>query len=397
MKKMKHPAQTGMILLCLSALLLITGCGGREESQSVKADNLKKSLGVNVLDLKGTDGHFLIQPGEEKPIPPRPEDPRSLPESDAGHWWDIEYAGWHTEKAPFPPSPRTGAMGKSLILLKAGDHPYWTAYIRGFQAVAEAYQMDVKVLNSNWNIDLQAQQTDQAINHRPDIIVIAPVDATACTPLMRKITKAGIPLIASNTIPTDEAMRFCIAWTGPDDWGQFRMLARDLADRLDRKGNYAIIRHMPGASPFFARSYAPITELSEYAPDMKLLEMDTANLEAEGTMQLVSSWITKYGNELNGLILAGDGFSMTGALEAVHAAGREDIVIVAAGNSRIGMDAVKSGDVAAITYQSAEGDGALAAYTAAQYLNGVSLKPVSYLPKHIITASDVESFYPAQW
>ena len=46
---------------------------------------------------------------------------------------------------------------------------------------------------------------------------------------------------------------------------------------------------------------------------------------------------------------------MTGALEAVESAGRQDIEIVAAGNSRIGMDAVKSGQVAALTYQSAEG------------------------------------------
>ena len=35
---------------------------------------------------------------------------------------------------------------------------------------------------------------------------------------------------------------------------------------------------------------------------------DTANLEAEGTMQLVSAWLTKYGEELKGLVLAGDGF-----------------------------------------------------------------------------------------
>ena len=200
-----------------------------------------------------------------------------------------------------------------------------------------------------------------------------------------------------NTIPTDDAMRYCLAWTGPDDWGQFRLLARTLADTMNKTGGYAIIRHMPGSSPFFARTYAPITELAEYAPKMELLDMDTANLEAEGTMQLVASWITKYGDDLQGLILAGDGFSMTGALEAVNAAGRHDIAIVAAGNSKIGMDAVKAGEVTALTYQSAEGDGALAAYSAAQFLNGVSLEPVSYLPRHIITSTDVNEFYPAQW
>jgi ribose/xylose/arabinose/galactoside ABC-type transport system permease subunit/ABC-type sugar transport system substrate-binding protein len=354
--------------------------------------------GVDVYALRGTDGQPLILHGASgKAVPPRPPDPTALPETDKGHWWDIEYAGWQVDKAPMPPSPGDGPKAKTITLLKAGDHPYWTAYVNGFTAMAEAYGMQVKVFNSNWNMDLQAQQTDQAINEMPDMIVFAPVDATACTPLLRRINKAGIPCITSNTIPCNEAMKYCLTWTGPDDWGQFRMLARAFADALGKKGGYAIVRHMPGSSPFFARTYAPITELVEYAPDMKLLVMDTANLEAEGTMQLVSAWITKFGDELKGLVLAGDGFSMTGTLEAVRKAGRDDIVIVAAGNSKTGMDSIKAGDALAITYQSAEGDGAIAVHAAAEWFEGKPLEPVRYLPKHVITQADVDQYMPAQW
>ncbi|MHC4325960.1 MAG: substrate-binding domain-containing protein [Planctomycetota bacterium] len=353
---------------------------------------------LDVYALTGTDGQpYILPQTESATIPQRPTDPKALPESDKGHWWDIEYAGWNVEKADMPASPKDGPRGKRIVLLKAGDHPYWTAYVNGFKVMAKAHRMKVKIYNSNWNMDLQAQQTDQAINEMPDMIIFAPVDATACTPLLRRINKAGIPCITSNTIPRDEAMKYCLAWTGPDDWGQFRMLARTFADALDKKGGYAIVRHMPGSSPFFARTYAPITELAEYAPDMKMLVMDTANLEAEGTMQLVSAWLIKYGDELKGLVLAGDGFSMTGALEAVKKSGRKDIVIVAAGNSKTGMDSVKAGDALAITYQSAEGDGAIAVHAAAEWFEGKKLQPVRYLPKHIITQADVDNFMPAQW
>ena len=352
----------------------------------------------DVYALRGTDGQPYILPQTESvTIPERPADPKALPETDKGHWWDIEYAGWNVAKVTMPVSGKDGPRGKRIVLLKAGDHPYWTAYVNGFRIMANAYEMKVKIYNSNWNVDLQAQQTDQSINERPDMIIFAPVDATACTPLLRRINKAGIPCITSNTIPCDEAMKYCLAWTGPDDWGQFRMLARKFADALGKEGGYAIVRHMPGSSPFFARTYAPITELAEYAPGMTLLVMDTANLEAEGTMQLVSAWLTKYGDELKGLILAGDGFSMTGALEAVHKSGRKDLVIVAAGNSKTGMDSVKAGDALAITYQSAEGDGAIAVRAAAEWFEGKELEPVRYLPKHIITRADVDDFMPAQW
>ncbi len=353
---------------------------------------------VDVLALRGTDGQpYLFPAAKQAAIPDRPADPKSLPETDKGHWWDIEFAGWKVDKEPMPESPGDGPHGKRVVLLKAGDHPYWTAYVNGFEAIAGAYAMKTKVYNGNWNMDLQAQQTNQAINERPDMILFAPVDATACTPLLRRINKAGIPCIASNTIPCDEAMKYCLAWTGPDDWGQFRMLAHTFADAMGKRGGYAIIRHMPGSSPYFSRTYAPITELLDYAPEMKLLAKDTANLEAEGTMQLVSAWLTKFGDDLKGLVLAGDGFSMTGALEATKKAARNDIVIVAAGNSKTGMDSVKAGDALAISYQSAEGDGALAVHSAARWFNGEQLDPVAYLPKHIITRKDVDEFMPAQW
>ncbi len=354
--------------------------------------------GRDIFALRGTDGQPYILPKvDKKRIPPRPADPKALPETVSGHWWDIEYAGWKVTKAPMPASPGDGPSGKKVVLLKAGDHPYWTSYVRGFETVAEFFGMEIKIFNGNWNVDLQAQQADQAINERPDMIIFAPVDATACTPLLRRINRSRIPCITSNTIPCDEAMRYCLAWSGPDDWGQFRMLARRFADALGKKGGYAIVRHMPGSSPFFARTFAPITELVEYAPGMELLTMDTANLEAEGTMQLVSAWLTKFGDKLEGLILAGDGFCMTGALEALRNAGRDDVVIVAAGNSKTGMDSVKEGDALAISYQSAEGDGALALYTAVRWFNGETIDPVNYLPKHIITKDDVENYMPAQW
>ena len=353
---------------------------------------------IDMLSLRGTDGQPLILAGSApRTVPPRPAAPEALPETDPGHWWPIEFAGWTVEKVPQPPSPGDGPAGKRVILLKAGDHPYWTAYVHGFETLAAAHGMRTKIFNSNWNVDLQAQQTDQAINERPDLVIFAPVDATACTPLLRKLNLAGIPCITSNTIPCDEAMRYCLAWTGPDDWGQFRMLARHFADALERKGGYAIIRHMPGSSPFFARTYAPITELAQYAPAMELLAMDTANLEAEGTMQLVSAWLTKYGDELQGLVLAGDGFSMTGTLEAIERAGRDDLLIIAAGNSKTGMDSVAAGDALAITYQSAEGDGALAVHTAARWFAGEEIAPVVYLPRHVITRNDVARYMPAQW
>jgi len=359
--------------------------------------NLAESLAVDVSGLKSSDGQPLLLEVESKEVPDRPADPEALSEEDALHWYDMEYAGWGVEKENLPVSPADGAKGKKVTLIVHGDHPWTTAYSAGAKKIADAYGMELTILSPNWDLNVQNEQIDQAINTSPDMIVLIPINTEAAAQQLKKINEAGVPCIVSNTLPGADALKYALAWTGPDDWGQFRMLAQYLADELDGVGGVAYITHNPGGSPYFARMMAPRTELNTYAPDMKMLDFKSPGFEAVATKQVVSDWITKYGDELTAIVCADDSAQALGVSEALKVAGREDIVVVAAGNSKIGMDAVKAGDIAAITYQSSEADGAVGMKNAADWFNGLELNEVSYLVKHIITADDVDDFMPAQW
>jgi len=367
--------------------------------QEQELTNLEKSLAADavVAQLRGTDGQLLLPPMGIKQVPQRPADPAKLPVTDKGHWHDLEYSGWGVEKYNIPESPADGAKGKEVILIVHGDHPWTTAYIRGAQMVADAYGMDLRVMSPNFNADIQSTLVDQAIIERPDMILMIPVDAKMAVHLFRRINREGIPVIATNTHPESEAMRYVIAWTGPDDWGQFRMLSRKFAAKMNYEGGFAIIQHAPGGSPFFARTYAAVTELKKIAPNMRVLDKFAPGFDAERTMAVVSDWITRFGPELRGLVLSDDSAQAIGAIEAIEKANRQDIIIVAAGNSKVGMDLVYEGKLHAITFQTAEGDGAAAVKAAADWFNGKEVEPVRYLPKYIITRDNVERFMPAQW
>jgi ribose/xylose/arabinose/galactoside ABC-type transport system permease subunit/ABC-type sugar transport system substrate-binding protein len=353
----------------------------------------------DIAALKATDGQPLLAM-DDAPLnaPPRPADPSALPEDDALHWYDQEYAGWNVTKTNLPKSRGTGPRGKRVICLRFIDHPYLTAYTRGMQKVADAYSIQLKTLVANNDINIQAQQVDQAINERPDLVIITPVDATAVVPLLRKLYNAGVPVIASNLMPIDQGMPYVLTWTGPDDWGNFRALARDFAKRMNYQGGYCIVRHMPGTSPFFSRTFGMVTELKKIAPKMECLDMQPTGLEAEKTMQVVSDWVTRFGPKLKGIVSADDSGAQIGINEALKNAGREDVIRVAAGNSKVGMDAVKAGTLAAITYQSPESDGAVPMKLADDWFSGKAIeRPVYYLKKQLITKDNVDSFLPAQW
>lgn len=391
------------LLSVIACSFLIVGfafAGGAQEGKTgtAAANNLEESLKVDISGLKSADNQpLIVLSTEKKTIPQRPANPDALPEEDPLHWYDIEYAGWNATKTNIPKSPANGAIGKKVVMIVHGDHPWTTACTLGAKKVADAYKIDLKVLSPNWDLAVQNQMIDQSINERPDMILLIPLDAKTAPQQARKINQAGIPLILFNTLPSAEAMNYCIAWTGPDDFGQFRMLARAWADKLGKKGGVAYIQHAPGGSPYFARCWGPISELSGYAPNIKTLDKQAPGFEADKTMQLVSDWITRFGKDLTGICAADDSAQALGIFEALKKANRTDVVVVAAGNSKIGMDLVKEGKLYAITYQTAEGDGALAVKTAADWFNGKTIEPVRYLPKQLITKENVDSFYPPQW
>ncbi|MHB1484180.1 MAG: sugar ABC transporter substrate-binding protein [Saccharofermentanales bacterium] len=378
-----------------------SGDSTNNSTQSMQSNNdltnLEESLKVDVSNFKSGDGQPLLLYTSRKEYPKRAQNVEDLPLDDAMHWYDLEYAGWNGKKTNIPKSPVNGAKGKKIIVITNGDHPYLTSYGIGAKKIADAYKMDFKLMSPNWDLNVQNQLIDQAINSKPDMIVLIPLDTKASIQQFKKINEAGIPCIASNMAPYDEGLQYVVAWTGPDDWGQFRILAADLAVKMSKRGGICYLRHSPGGSPFFSRTYGVLTELKKIAPGIKTLDMQAPGFEVEKSAQVVSDWITKYGKQLNAICIADDYAQLTGAIEACKKAGRTDIILVAAGNSKSGMDAVKSGDCYSITYQSAEADGALPIKTAADWFNGKEVEPIRYLPRNLIKKENVDLYLPAQW
>lgn len=359
--------------------------------------NINRFSIVDISLLKSVDNQLLIQwDAVEKEIPDRPSDPPSFSENDERHWYDFEYAGWHTDKINIPEPPIDGFRDKKVIILESCDHPYHIAYREGAKKIAQAYSVNLAWQNAAYSVDLQGKQVEQVIKDKADLVILTPLSVTHSTQWFKTLNKAGIPVIGSNTVPEDEGFKYIVGWTGPDDWSQFRLLARDFAERMDYKGNYAILRHIKGNSNFISRTYSIISELSKIAPEMKCLEMESA-VEYKVIKEMTGKWLKKHGTELTGIISSEPGEGTKGMCDAVDEAGRKDIVLVSAGNSRSTQDLVKSGRLQSITYQSAEADGALAMKMAIDWFEGLAIPPARYLPKQLITNENVDRYYPTQW
>ena len=265
------------------------------------------------------------------------------------------------------------------------------------EKLAAAFGLEVRFSHSGFDPSLEKVRVAEAMSWKPDLLILLPASAKGGEALAASIHQARMPLLYSNTMRDQSCFRCRLAWTGPDDWAQSRVNARAFAEGLGVKGGYALAQHVPGTSPFYARSYAVVTELAKAAPNLHLLEAGHGGFDRKRTSDLVGTWLAKHGDALRGIYSADDADTALGIADALERPGRGDIVVSAAGASAIGLDLVGKGILHPITYQSAEGDGALALKAAVDWFSGLELEPLVYLPYEVITRENLSSFLPTQW
>jgi len=338
-----------------------------------------------------SDGLMLWDPAQAH-IPPRPDDPSRYPESDPRRWYDAEYVGWRVAKGPLPLPPAGGCKSRRLAAVLPHAHPYWTEYEQGLKTESARLGMELQVFNSGWDHERQTGIVSKLMEQRPDLVIFVPVEPFLATDCLRHFAEAHIPVIASNQSLEADAYSSIISWTGPDDWGQHRLLARHFASLMGNAGGYCVISHKPGTSPYLARVWGLRTELGLVAPAMNCLEVRYTELDRERTRLAVLTWLDRYGSRLKGIVSADDAAPMEGVRRALAERSRDDVICVANGATRRGLEFVKDGTLRAVTYQSPVMDGMLAVRTAADWFNGLAVEPIRYLPASIVTAAEADSF-----
>lgn len=399
-----------LLVLTLIMSVFLTSCANFKDEQKTSddnvieenvveaEDNLEKSKALEWETAKDEAGNPLFIETYVPTAPEAPDNTDEYPEDDILHWYKYAYPFAESVQLEQPKSPVDGCIGKKILVLKNGDHPYHTAYNDGAKKAADILNMDIEFMSANWDVNIQTQQVEQAINDNPDLIIYVPVDQETSVTHLRKIYDAKIPVIGSNSMPSNEGFQYLLCFCGPDDWGQTRLLAEFIADKADKKGGYCLVTHEPGGSAYYARAYGVITHLAEYAPDMKLLDMQAPGTDsADQTKSIVSDWITKFGQELKIIYTGETTVQATGSIEACKNASREDIFIGGIDNSGMALEYVKNGDLQCCTNQPPVQDGALPVLLAAKYFNGDEIETMIYMKPEVINKDNVDDFLPAQW
>ncbi len=243
----------------------------------------------------------------------------------------------------FAEGSKTVKIGMSM----ANNDDFTTQLEAKYQAAAEALGgIDLTILNAQSDANKQLADVESLISMGMDVIVIRCVDADASVPACEAVKNAGIYLVidgaSSNTDIYDVFVTF-------DQIEHGLMLGEYLQKWLDADpSRVAKMGYIYGV-------ISPVIEgrrsgIFESAPTVQELVNGVASWSGEKAMALTEDWLLAY-PDLNVIACANDEMA-GGAIQAINAAGRQgEILVLGVDGTQTGQDYIRSGEMAATTFQ----------------------------------------------
>jgi ribose transport system permease protein len=268
---------------------------------------------------------------------------------------------------------------------KALNSPFWAAMEQA--AAAEAAARGVRLVSlaaeRETDVERQYQIIENLIQQRVDAILLSPSGSKELVPAIRKANDAGIPVLLLDTRVDAEAAASvgarCITYIGSDNFEGGVVAGRYLAERLQGRGDVAIIEGISGHETADQRRLGFLAGL-EGLPGIRVVASQTANWERARAYNVAENILQAH-PELDAIFAANDEMAL-GALEAVDAAQRADEVRV------IGFDAIpdalasiRAGRLAGSVAQFPDEMGRLGVRWAASMLRDGELPPPEILTR----------------
>lgn len=243
----------------------------------------------------------------------------------------------------------------------------------GFKAAMAELCADCTVIyqNGNGNASLQQQQFNSVIAQGAKVIVLDPVDSAAAAGLVEIAQGQGIKVVAYDRPIPDKPADFYVSF---DNEGLGYAFAKSLIDHMKASGvedgsGVLQINGSPtdAAAGLIRNGVHRALEESSYK---KLAEYDTPEWAPPKAQEWTGGQITRFGDEIKGIIAANDG-TAGGAIAALKAAGVDPLPPVTGNDATIAaLQLIIAGDQYNTISKPSEIVAAAAAKVAVQLLNG---------------------------
>ena len=252
----------------------------------------------------------------------------------------------------------------------------------GFQAEMQKLCPSCTVIYQNANADvaLQQQQFNSVISQGAKVIVLDPVDSSAAASLVQQAHSQGVKVIAYDRPIPDTPADYYVSF---DNEGIGKAIAQSLVDHLKAKG-------VPEGSGVLQINGSPTDAAAGLIRDgidsaldasgyKTIAEFDTPDWAPPEAQQWASGQITRFGDDIAGVVAANDG-TAGGAIAAFKAAGVDPVPPVTGNDATIAaLQLIMAGDQYNTISKPSEIVAAAAANVAFKMLSGETPEPKTTL------------------
>lgn len=269
------------------------------------------------------------------------------------------------------------------------------AWDKGIQTVLDQYDnIEYQVFDAGSTAETQTSQFEDLINRGYDAIIVNPADAAALASVATKAEEAGVNIVSLNMGPD------CIytANVCGANYETGAMCAKDAFTRLNGTGNCVSISAPTSLLTVVKGAQGWEDYLKENCPNMKMLESQAGDWTTENANTVMRDLLTKYNNDIQAVFCQNDQMAI-GAAQAIEAAGLTGKVLVyGCDGTSEAMEYIQQGKMTGSVYNNAEKQGQIAAmlalYAVESGSNSLSLDhtPQVVIPSVLITPENVADY-----
>ena len=289
-----------------------------------------------------------------------------------------------------------------LILATANTNPYIGAWSSTFTKLATAAGMQVTNLSANYDAALQAQQLDDGLAQKYDMIVLCYVNDQAVIPALTRAKAAGIPVILFATPMNKEQEDLWTSYIGTENADLGRLAGEELVQGLAAEGKTtAKVVAVTGSAQqtnVKARMDAFKAVLAQH-PGIKLVDTEDGKWNTVVSEKITGQLLVRFSSQggIDGIFDMADN-QATGSINAIQSAdvplgvAKKGIVVVGSNCMKDGIIHIRSGEQYGTATQIPTEEATYAAKKVIAYFNGGKLKKYDIIPVYGITKNNVDKF-----